>query len=194
MEQETESAGVGGAAEIPEDDLERREFMAKALSVMFGGTIVVIPAAAGVATLLSPLGRSGGGGLVVRLAGIEDLPADGTPKLYQVVAERTDAWTKYPKKPIGSVFLRKLPDGDVVAFNSSCPHAGCSVGFKSLEQGFHCPCHDSTFELDGSRGEVCVSPRGLDTLELDREKLAAGEIWVTFTNFKAGIEDKVELS
>ena len=82
----------------------------------------------------------------------------------------------------------------MVAFNSSCPHAGCSVSFKSLDEGYFCPCHSSTFLLDGSKGAVCVSPRGLDELEVDEEKQAEGEIWVTFLNFKAGVEEKVATS
>ena len=171
-------------------DPQRREFMAKAVSVFAGGAIVSIPVGAGVATLLSPLLGEGQGGVRIRLAAVEDLPVDGSPKLYQVVAERTDAWTKYPAKPLGSVFLRKLEGGDVQAFNSSCPHAGCSVGFRARDEVFYCPCHESTFLLDGSRGEVCVSPRGLDSLEVDQEKLKEGEVWVNFQNFAAGIEDK----
>ena len=100
-----------------------------------------------------------------------------------MVAERSDAWTKYPEKPLGAVFLRKLEDGGVQAFNSSCPHAGCSVGFRARDEVFYCPCHESTFLLDGSRGEVCVSPRGLDSLEVDIDKLKEGDVWVIFQNF-----------
>jgi len=171
-------------------DPQRREFMAKAISVCAGGAIVSVPVGAGIATLVSPILGEGQGGVRIRLAAVEDLPVDGSPKLYQVVAERSDAWTKYPEKPLGSVFLRKLEDGGVQAFNSSCPHAGCSVGFRSRDEVFYCPCHESLFGLDGSRGEVCVSPRGLDSLEVDQEELKKGEVVVTFRNFAAGIEEK----
>ena len=172
------------------EDPERREFLAKAISVITGGTIVSIPIGAGLATLVSPLRGEGQGRIKIRLATVDDLPADGSPKLYQVVAERSDAWTKYPAKPLGSVFLRKLEGGQVVAFNTSCPHAGCSVGFRSKEEGYFCPCHESVFLLDGSRGKSCVSPRGLDSLEVDKDRIKDGEVWVTFQNFAAGIEEK----
>jgi len=187
-------AGDSDPLDPPAGRVDRREFLAKGLSAGIGVVIVAIPAGAGIATFLSPLGRSGEGGLKVRLAAIRDLPEDGTPRIYQVVAERTDAWTRYPAKAIGSVFLRRLGDGGVLALNSSCPHAGCSVGFRSLEVGFHCPCHDSAFQLNGERGEPCVSPRGMDALEVDGEKLASGEVWVTFLNFKAGVKDKIALA
>jgi Rieske Fe-S protein len=174
----------------PPVDPDRREFMAKAISIVAGGAIVSVPVGVGVATLTAPIFSKGQGGIKIRLAAVDDLPGDGSPKLYQVVAERTDAWTKYPAKPLGSIFLRLREDGGVEAFNSSCPHAGCSVGFRSKDEGYFCPCHESVFLLDGSRGKSCVSPRGLDSLEVDKDRLKNGEIWVTFQNFVAGIGDK----
>jgi len=180
----------------PEDNaenLERRQFLSKAVSFVFGGAVVTVPVGVGVATLLSPLGKKDSGKLKVMLASIDDLPADGTPKLYQVVAERKDAWTKYANKPIGSVFLRKTVDGDVVAFNSSCPHAGCSVDLNPDGKMFSCPCHASNFDMKGGIIGKSVSPRGLDELEIDQQLLSKGEVWVTFVNFKAGVAEKVEV-
>ena len=55
-------------------------------------------------------------------------------------------------------------------------------------------CHDSLFGLDGGIVGKSPSPRPLDTLEIDAEKLAAGEIWVTFVNFKTGVKGKEALS
>ena len=178
---------------IEPDDPERRQFLEKTVSIVLGGAMVSVPVVAGVATLLAPLGSDKGGRLKVRLASIEDLPSDGTPKLYQVVAERKDAWTKYDNKPIGSVFLRKIDDSKVVAFNSSCPHAGCSVDIDPDGSAFFCPCHASSFDFDGGTQGKSVSPRGLDELEVDSDLLDKGEIWVTFVKFKAGVADKVEV-
>ena len=178
---------------IEPDDPERRQFLEKTVSIVLGGAMVSVPVGAGVATLLAPLGSDKGGRLKVRLASIEDLPSDGTPKLYQVVAERKDAWTKYANKPIGSVFLRKIDDSKVVAFNSSCPHAGCSVDINPDGSAFFCPCHASSFDFNGGTQGKSVSPRGLDELEVDSDLLNKGEIWVTFVKFKAGVADKVEV-
>ena len=178
---------------IEPDDPERRQFLEKTVSIVLGGAMVSVPVGAGVATLLAPLSSDKGGRLKVRLASIEDLPSDGTPKLYQVVAERKDAWTKYASKPIGSVFLRRIDDSKVVAFNSSCPHAGCSVDINPDGSAFFCPCHASSFDFDGGTQGKSVSPRGLDELEVDSDLLDKGEIWVTFVKFKAGVADKVEV-
>ena len=178
-------------------DEDRREFMVKAASIVFGGVVVAVPAGAGLMTFISPLMQESQSGLKVRLASVDDLPDDGTPKRFDVLAERGDAWMKYARKPVGGVFLRKLPDGKVVAFNSSCPHAGCSVGFRPEQGdggGYFCPCHKSEFLITGEPGERCVSARGLDTLTVDEEKLEDGEVWVDFVNFRAGIAKKIAVS
>jgi len=188
------SAGDARSAHEPLAPQDRREFLAKAATLGIGAVIVAIPAGAGLASLISPLVRKGESGLKVRLAKVEELPENGTPRYYEVVAERTDAWTRHAPEVIGGVFLRRLPEGGVRAFSSICPHAGCRVGFKSLAEGFHCPCHDSSFLLDGERGEVSVSPRAMDGLEVDAGKLAEGEVWVTFQRFRTGIAGKEVLS
>ncbi|MFT4550754.1 MAG: menaquinol-cytochrome c reductase iron-sulfur subunit [Pseudoalteromonas tetraodonis] len=175
-------------------DPDRRDFMIKAGSVVFGGLVVVAPVGAGLLTFISPLMKESAGTLRVQLATVNDLPEDGTPKRFDVVAEKDDAWMRYESKPIGGVFLSRKPDGSVVAFNSSCPHAGCSVKFVPADGHYYCPCHKSEFEQDGSRGERCVSARALDTLEVDQAKLAEGEVWVTFQNFRAGIAAKKAVS
>lgn len=175
------------------NDPERRQFLSKAVSFVFGGVVVAVPVGAGLATLLSPLGIKNSEKLKVRLASLDDLPADGTPKLFQVVAERKDAWTKYPNKPIGSVFLRRKSENEVVAFNSSCPHAGCSVDLSKDGGEFNCPCHASTFDIEGGIVGKSVSPRGLDELEVDKELLKQGQVWITFVNFKAGVTEKIEV-
>jgi Rieske Fe-S protein len=69
------------------------------------------------------------------------------------------------------------------------------VSYRSGEKDLYCPCHASNFALDGERiGDDNKSPRSLDTLEIDTEKLAAGEIWVTFLNFRIGVEEKEAIS
>ena len=36
------------------------------------------------------------------------------------------------------------------AFSTLCPHLGCVVRWLESEARFHCPCHGSQFERDGS--------------------------------------------
>ena len=60
---------------------------------------------------------------------------------------------------------------------------------------YYCPCHESAFALGGEIASTgSPAKRGLDTLEVDEKKLAAGEVWVRFRKFKAGIKEKKPLS
>ena len=65
------------------------------------------------------------------------------------------------------------------------------------EKEFRCPCHNSSFTIDGQRVQPgppappCPSPRDLDPLEVDAQKLATGEVWVKFENFRKGIPERV---
>ncbi|MCC5665803.1 ubiquinol-cytochrome c reductase iron-sulfur subunit [Nostoc sp. CHAB 5784] len=40
-------------------------------------------------------------------------------------------------------------DANLTAVNPTCPHAGCTVGWKAEVKKFVCPCHDSEFGIDG---------------------------------------------
>jgi len=60
---------------------------------------------------------------------------------------------------------------------------------------YKCPCHNSAFNVAGEKvdlpGKENPSPRPMDTLRVDDQKLAAsGEIWVEFLNFYTGIHEK----
>ena len=78
---------------------------------------------------LNPLRQKSQSGQFMRLASLDLLPEDGTPRKVAVIADRTDAWNRYPAEPIGAVFLRRS-GGDVLALQVICPHAGCSIGFE----------------------------------------------------------------
>ncbi|MEW4454082.1 Rieske 2Fe-2S domain-containing protein [Bremerella sp. JC817] len=178
----------------PQED--RRGFFSKAAAVVIGGLVGVIPFGAGLATLLDPIFRKGDKGEFRKIAALDAIPDDGFPRRYPVIATQRDAWNVYPNQPIGAIYLRRLPgESTVEAINAVCPHAGCFVDFNR-EAGdgglFQCPCHRSDFKPDGERlePETCPSPRNLDTLEVDQKKLAKGEVWVDFKNFKAGHPEK----
>ncbi|SHO49294.1 Rieske [2Fe-2S] domain-containing protein [Desulfopila aestuarii DSM 18488] len=106
-------------------------------------TIIGILALA-VATLLGSLGRmamsfilppkpvnSYGG--IVDVGPLTQLPAPGSP----------------PKQiPHGRFWLIHTDKG-ILALHSSCTHLECFFGWDSEQQLFICPCHGSTFNLDG---------------------------------------------
>jgi menaquinol-cytochrome c reductase iron-sulfur subunit len=180
----------------------RRNFLAAAAATLCGLIVGLFPFAAGLFVFLDPvLKRKRGAGAAGGDAGAEEqrsfrrvatldaLPADGTPVQVPVIADLTDAWNREPNQPIGAVYLRREND-KVTCFNAICPHAGCFVGFAADRNVFQCPCHTSSFQLDGQIIQPSPSPRAMDPLEVDPEKLKQGEVWVQFVNFYPGKEHR----
>jgi menaquinol-cytochrome c reductase iron-sulfur subunit len=170
----------------------RRGFVGKMLAVIIGTVATLVPVGAGLAVLLDPLRRKSGTGSARRITTLDSIPDDGVPRQFPVLADRQDAWNRFPNSPIGSVYLRRLPGTDKVeAFNATCPHAGCFVAFKPDRNQYQCPCHTSVFQVDGKRVMPCVSPRDLDSLACEvRSEGADREIYVDFVNFYSGIAEK----
>jgi arsenite oxidase small subunit len=89
-----------------------------------------------------------------------------------------------------SNFLTKLgeeawdgvgPDGDIVAFNSQCTHAGCSVAGQVVPDGNRagpCPCHYTSFDISkGGLVNMGQATSDLPQIELDVED---GDIYATY--------------
>jgi Rieske Fe-S protein len=177
----------------------RRGILVGMLAFVVGIFVGIFPLGAGLLTFFDPILKKkeeGGGeddsagGQLLRVGLLENIPADGTPVQAPVIANLTDAWNREPNQPIGAVYLRR--EGDkVVAFNAICPHAGCFIGFDTRRDCFQCPCHMSSFNLDGSRQMPSPSPRDLDMLVVEEDILAkTGEVWVRFQNFYPGTADR----
>ncbi len=160
---------------------------------MTGALASVAAVVPGVTVLLDPLRRRGDPPGLVRIASLAALPEDGRPRRFTVVTERRDAWTRYEATPVGAVYLRRTEGGEVAAYNVTCPHAGCFVGVKEDQSGFGCPCHNSSFSLDGAIDDpASPAPRGMDRLDVEIRN--TDEIWVRYVNFQPGVEDRVPLA
>lgn len=188
------AAGPGKPAEPP-----RRSFFYKALAAAIGLAAGVVPAAAGVLTYLDPLRRTKAAGKPMPVTTLDAIPdaANGDVLIGQfpIVADRKDAWNLYPNERIGSVYL-VVPKGEtqIKALNTICPHLGCAVDTQRTgeETKFYCPCHTSSFTLDGERIMPCVAPRSMDQLECVQKKTDDGrwEVSVAYQNFLPGLEEK----
>jgi quinol---cytochrome c reductase iron-sulfur subunit, bacillus type len=181
----------------PPRSVPRRNVLAAAVATIIGAFVGLVPLAAGLATFLDPLlrrkksGGTEGARQPIRVASVDALPADGTPVQVPVVADLTDAWNREANQPIGAVYLRRVGE-QVTCFNAICPHAGCFVGYAVDRKVFQCPCHTSSFQLDGERIRPSPSPRNMDELKVDPQKLKDGEVWVEFVNYYPGKEDREE--
>ena len=178
----------------------RRHIVAAILATIFGGIVGLFPVATGLFVFLDPLfkrkstGEGGNGESqrpLRRVASLAALPVDGTPVQVPVIADLTDAWNREPNQPVGAVYLRRL-NNKVECFNAICPHAGCFVAYAADRKVFQCPCHTSSFELDGQRILPSPSPRNMDALKVDEKKLKEDEVWVEFVNYYPGKADREE--
>ena len=185
--------------EEPMADPGRRGFLHKMVAVLVGGFVMIVPATAGVLAFFSPVRRRGGqnhdtgaaavGKPFIRVTSLGAVPDDGKPHRFPVIADRVDAWTIERNVPIGSVYLRRSGE-QVVAYNTRCPHLGCAVDAR-VDGTFACPCHNSSFNVDGTLVPGSVSARGLDELEVDPKGIAKGEVKVRYLEFETGRADKV---
>lgn len=184
--QEIESGSESGAGAPGAEP--RRTFIAGLSALVVGGVASLVPIGAGVAALLDPLRRETRSNDMVLVTRLSAVPDDGAPKKFTVTADRTDAWATYADTPVGAVYLRRTGD-DLQALNVVCPHAGCFVGIAPDGSRFACPCHKSSFDLDGAVNDpASPSPRDMDTLDVEVRN--GDEVWVRFQNFLPGREEK----
>ncbi len=168
----------------------RRGFVTNVIALLIGAAAYLPPAVIGaVAFLRAPFRRKSRTGQAFRLTSLDSLAIGDPPKNFPVVADRDDAWNRFPNEPIGSVLLRRTGEAEVEALNVVCPHAGCSVQYMTRGDKLYCPCHQASFSLTGLRlDEVSPCPRDLDTLEVE---ITDGEVWVQIQNFRTGSTKKV---
>jgi Rieske Fe-S protein len=95
------------------------------------------------------------------VAGKVEIPLDMFPMLSQVgggVVGRANGLAE----PLA---VTREGDTRFFAFKAMCTHMSCVVRFNSLNATLDCPCHGSSFELDGTvlTGPATVPLRGLPT-------------------------------
>lgn len=168
---------------------ERRSFFKEAASILIGAIVTLVPLASGLVVFFDPLRKKSKVGEFVFVAALTAVPNDGTPRKFSVIAAQKDAWNQLPPSPIGAVYLRRVGN-NVEAFNVVCPHAGCFVDFIAETNSYLCPCHNSTFALDGRISDPrSPSPRAMDKLKTEVRQ--GKEVWVKFQNFRAGEPEQI---
>jgi menaquinol-cytochrome c reductase iron-sulfur subunit len=121
---------------------------------------------------------------VARLAELRE----GEPRRVKVVSDETDGYATTKKQQRGMVWLVRQGAG-VRALSAICPHLGCAVDIGDDGKTFHCPCHDSSFTLDGERaaGKPNQSLRGMDPLEA---RVAGEHVEVRWKRYALGTESR----
>lgn len=169
----------------------RRNFIASVGAICVAAAASIVPLAAGAAALFDPLRRGRRDLSMILVTKLSAVPEDGAPKKFTIETDRVDAWTTYENTPVGAVYLRRTSAG-VAALNVVCPHAGCFVGLMPDKSRFGCPCHKSSFDLNGVVNDAnSPSPRDMDALEVEVRN--GDEVWVRFQNFLPGREEKTAI-
>lgn len=196
----TENHSPGQQADEPCTPPQERRLFIKIFAGVVGAIAALVPALVGLWTFLDPATRrerrysdaKKPKGLktddgFIRVASLAEVPQDGRPLRVQVRDDVTNKWTFSPNEPVGEVFLiRKGSGNDLTVFTTVCPHLGCSVSLASDGAGkqiFKCPCHNSSFELDGSCKVPTPSPRSMDLLQ---SRVDDGSVYVKYQNFYTG--------
>jgi len=173
--------------------LHRRGFFQKIFGTVIGVFIGLCPVASGLIVFFDPLRRKSSISGAVRVTTLEALPVDGVPHLFRVIADRVDAWNKFPQVRVGAIYLRRTAEKEIEALNVLCPHAGGFIDYVPGNNCFVCPFHNSKFVVDGKIGDLkSPAPRGMDALEVEIRN--TNEVWVRFQNFQAGRAEKVPIA
>ena len=184
----------------------RRGFFVKFLAGALGIIVGAVPFVTGLLFFLDPLIRSGQGasnrnvlggaekdedGFVNLKVSIDALPADGTPQAVKVHDDKVDAWNMFLNVEVGTVWLLRNKQGGVTAFNTVCPHLGCSVDYRQSNADFYCPCHQSAFGMDGGKLNQ-IPPRNMDQLEVKVKD--DKNVWLKYQNFRGATPEKIAIS
>ena len=203
VNERADSPADAGESNDAETEDTRRAFFVIG-SWICGAIVSIGPVLIGLAAFLDPLGKrkpdplkyredeTGGDTNLIRVAALSAISE--RPQRFPVISNLRDSWNFAPGQPIGSVYVQRVPaEGEeeggaaqLRVFNTTCPHAGCSVDCDG--KAFICPCHNSAFNLDGTKRDSAAgvpnpSPRDLDALDFE---VRDDQVWVEFKNFYTG--------
>ena len=160
----------------------RRQFLIWGTAVLtfLCGLVVGIPL---IGSFIGPAFRSSKSDWI-KITGIGTLPA-GVPMSLRVPDVQVDAYLR--ESVIRHVWAVKDGAGSVTVFSPTCTHLGCQFNWNSVSRHFECPCHGSSYALDGTvlGGPA---PRRLDILPT---KVEAGEIYVEWKQYRSGTHEKI---
>jgi len=122
----------------------------------------------------------------VDVGAVDELPPGHPTQLDHVTTVR-DGWLEATSHK--AVWAVKQAQGEVKVFSPICTHLGCGYRWDETEKKFLCPCHGSSYDVNG---QVLggPAPRPLDTLP---SKVEGGRLLVMYKDFKSGLAQSVEL-
>jgi Rieske Fe-S protein len=130
--------------------ISRRDFVqgtlaASGLLAIGCGNGVKPAALAEPVTIFATPGDRHFGMVMVPASGYEELLSVGGSITVPIVPPQKGALPFTPPDAILLIHQSSTDSPEFVAFDSKCPHAGCPLGYSSLDQLIECPCHSSRF-------------------------------------------------
>jgi menaquinol-cytochrome c reductase iron-sulfur subunit len=153
--------------------LDRRRFQISAIYGLWSamGAVFSVPA---LRYLFTPPRSASGAPRWIDAGDISRLPLN-EPEEVVFRRNRVDGWKLVSEK--STAWVIRKSENDVVAFSPQCTHLGCAYHYAERSKEFLCPCHTSTFALDGNV-LTGPAPRPLDRYEvkLEGNKLLLGQV------------------
>jgi menaquinol-cytochrome c reductase iron-sulfur subunit len=99
----------------------------------------------------------------------------GTPEEVVFRRNRVDGWKVTSEK--NTAWVVRTSENDVIALAPQCTHLGCAYHWVEQTKEFLCPCHTSTFSVDG-KVLTGPAPRALDRydVKVENNKLLIGAV------------------
>ena len=138
-----------------EENVSRRDFLKLGLGAISG--LALLEMGAGSLLFMQPRRAEGAFGGLVNAGPVESFQPGSVVEF-----------------PNGRFFLIRAHDGGFLAVYQRCTHLGCSVSWEADQNRFFCPCHASSFDLQGDVQNP-PAPRALDTFPIT---ITDGQIFV----------------
>lgn len=120
----------------------------------------------------------------MRAGQLSDVPDSGSPVSMTVFKKQSDAWTKYPDKPIKSIFARKdLVKQTIVALPGwHAGSLGISLKYDSNQSNFVSGCWSEKFDLEGRQITNSAQNQTPEYLPQLPVRVQNGQIWVKMSD------------
>lgn len=110
-----------------------------------------------VAQLNDTVGNAGYGTVSLQVAYYKDLDKVGGAITIYLPVDARDQNRSYEVPPDNTILVVQRGVRDFAAFQSSCPHAGCPLGYSAAALRVECPCHSSRFlAYDNNATRACA--------------------------------------